>query len=457
MFFLEALEAAEKEELNPSEHLCYSPSERKVIVSPWGLERLITKFTTSLRIKTQVHPQWQMLGVQSEGQKRQDIIDLIATYGRRGDVDIFLGCISAHMPQKSTVETDTSTSANHGNVKSEDKGAKQAAPNTAAADSEGATADPKQTTSRREANCNDYDDVVNYMDTNEMFVNAHQLTGLENTKKDLTLEDVVNKLFDLAVKKGKTDMARYLVESKRADVNHTHLGYTTPLQCAIRTGKKKHIQFLLELGADPNLDPSSHKVYSPLTAAARLSDPYCVKMLLKAGAHAKTAIADCWNYIYRNDISNFTQDYEAIIKLMLAAGANVNVHPNGQLTSTRPIIDILLFAAGERNLSRKYHGDKIINFSPEDWNDLDLKNQCRKVIRKHLLTLDPHTNLFMRIPLLGKSDQKPSLSCSLVKYLLYSQGLNIDWSEIPYKRFDDSDSDSEEGRFRGREKTDEDD
>ena len=43
---------------------------------------------------------------------------------------------------------------------------------------------------------------------------------------------------------------------------------------------------------------------------------------------------------------------------------------------------------------------------------LCLKEKCRNVIRKHLLELDPHENLFIRVPRLGL----PSL---LTEYLLY--------------------------------------
>ena len=45
-----------------------------------------------------------------------------------------------------------------------------------------------------------------------------------------------------------------------------------------------------------------------------------------------------------------------------------------------------------------------------------LKDVCREAIRKHLLNINPHLNLFMRIPQLG-------LPTRLASYLLYEEDL----------------------------------
>ena len=50
---------------------------------------------------------------------------------------------------------------------------------------------------------------------------------------------------------------------------------------------------------------------------------------------------------------------------------------------------------------------------------LSLKHLTRELIRKHLINIDPHENLFGRIPQLG-------LPSSLTKYLLYNMSLDYD-------------------------------
>ncbi len=46
-----------------------------------------------------------------------------------------------------------------------------------------------------------------------------------------------------------------------------------------------------------------------------------------------------------------------------------------------------------------------------------LAGQCRGFVRKHLLQLDPHQNLFLRVPKLG-------LPSPFSKYLLYNMSLD---------------------------------
>ncbi len=74
-------------------------------------------------------------------------------------------------------------------------------------------------------------------------------------------------------------------------------------------------------------------------------------------------------------------------------------------------------------------------FHLPDWDDPDLKNQLRKFIRKHLLTLDP-TNLFIQVPQLKQTTEKAGLPEELVSYLLYEQNLEVDWDKNPF-RIDD--------------------
>ena len=51
--------------------------------------------------------------------------------------------------------------------------------------------------------------------------------------------------------------------------------------------------------------------------------------------------------------------------------------------------------------------------------EISLKSWCREAIRNHLLDLDPHTNLFIRVPLL-------SLPSLLQRYVLFELSLEED-------------------------------
>ena len=87
---------------------------------------------------------------------------------------------------------------------------------------------------------------------------------------------------------------------------------------------------------------------------------------------------------------------------------------------------LLLIAAGE-----SYAGARI-NITEQDLNlsirvtpeyllgtevEMSLKNLCRENIRTHLLNLDPHLNLFGRIP-------KLDLMFGLAFYLLYDVSID---------------------------------
>ena len=83
----------------------------------------------------------------------------------------------------------------------------------------------------------------------------------------------------------------------------------------------------------------------------------------------------------------------------------------------------LLFAAGENFMmfngsirSFQWGSVSLIGLSPPDRT---LTNLSREIIRKYLLKVDRHWNLFHRIPKLG-------LPSPLIKYLLYDQSLDDD-------------------------------
>ena len=98
----------------------------------------------------------------------------------------------------------------------------------------------------------------------------------------------------------------------------------------------------------------------------------------------------------------------------------------------RPIREscMMLHAAGEY-IVEQYTDDngKVHNCNVpwyildlHDSSELNLKHMCRETIRKHLLDIDPHENLFIRVPKIG-------LPSSLTKYLLYDVSLEDDPEE----------------------------
>ena len=95
---------------------------------------------------------------------------------------------------------------------------------------------------------------------------------------------------------------------------------------------------------------------------------------------------------------------------------------------------MLLYAAGECFAETKVQVPDYLR-QPE-WN---LKHLAREAIRKHPINIDPHENLFGRIPLLGL----PSL---ITEYLLYDMSLDDDLtlsddSDVYSDDDDDSDDD----------------
>ena len=56
-------------------------------------------------------------------------------------------------------------------------------------------------------------------------------------------------------------------------------------------------------------------------------------------------------------------------------------------------------------------------------NNLDLRHLCRETIRKHLLSLDPHTHLFDRVSRLG-------LPKSMYFYLVYDVSLETKCTDV---------------------------
>ena len=127
----------------------------------------------------------------------------------------------------------------------------------------------------------------------------------------------------------------------------------------------------------------------------------------------------------RDNVGNFVLDFPIpsdYIKLLLKHDVRINFldtsnssalqhyfkHSGGRFNSQTTL---LLVVAGE------HYPDIPVSHVMDitDWK-LCLKHQCREAIRRHLVDVNPHGNLFVRIPLLG-------LPSVITRYLLFNVSL----------------------------------
>ncbi len=223
-----------------------------------------------------------------------------------------------------------------------------------------------------------------------------------------------------AAARGHTKCVKLLLEAG-ADVNLTDKYGNSALFEALSWDSFGSVKLLVQAGA--TLDTTPHCIPSFVRVAAQCCELQCVRMLLDAGLDVNQHFPGRNTLLTEALLLNNID----LIKLLLAKGASIPVcleHVDLPWESSDPKA-LVLFAAGEECVSVKHNNGGYIRFLPPDWEDLDLKNQCRKVIRKHLLTLYPNTNLFQSIPKLRLTDERPGLPAKLVSYLVYDQSLNI--------------------------------
>ena len=188
---------------------------------------------------------------------------------------------------------------------------------------------------------------------------------------------------------------------------------------ASRGGHYKCVDMLLKAGADVN--ERNHLGNNALLCFLKYNEYSqrqlkCTKKLLRGGIHIniidtyiknKSALEMVLQY--RNiQKQEDEENYRELVMLLYAAGEIVNdpvslCHHSYQMSSYN-MCDLL----------------EGLNFEEEK---LKLKHICREAIRKHLLKLDPHLNLFGRIPRLG-------LPNALNMYLLFNVSLEEEEGEI---------------------------
>ena len=231
-----------------------------------------------------------------------------------------------------------------------------------------------------------------------------------------------------------------------ADVNIRDEHGDTALIRAAEMGYDKCVNLLIQGGADVNI--AGHNIYATaLIQAARYDWHRCVHLLIQAGADVNAA-----DFINNTVLMSAVGDSEDLfaptfnerdlfslgtsriksVQLLLAAGADVNrtnVHRQTALYFHRHRgvfqdrdIPMLLIAAGEKLDETNVTIEDILDAVHETGDELCLKHLCRETIREHLIELNSHQNLFIRIPKLGL----PSL---LTKYLLYDMTLDTEYAD----------------------------
>ena len=174
----------------------------------------------------------------------------------------------------------------------------------------------------------------------------------------------------LAAENGHTECIAVLVEAG-AEVNTVNKYDNSALMMTSRNGSVDCVKLLIEDGADVNMKQTSTSGYSALYYATRTRHDKCVVTLLKAGANVN--ISNQYTFCDCPEMSKAERD-------------------------------LMIYAAGQ--------GGSCSHLSDLEPKEICLMSLCRAAIRNRLLGLNPHENLFVRIPRLG-------LPSSLTKYLLY--------------------------------------
>ena len=216
-----------------------------------------------------------------------------------------------------------------------------------------------------------------------------------------------------------------------ADVNKADKWGNTPLIKAAKWSRTDCMELLLKAEADVNFADEFGD--TALMAAAKNNALKSLYLLIKAGADVNAVDNFGINVLISVLVSHSIRSIPSIkvkcTKLLLLSGAKINIcNTSGNDMLKKCTQDFkkfcdketitLLFAAGyvidAQTLLRIKDGDttSLVDICDQLNQKFCLQHSCRETIRKHLLELDRHGNLFCRIPKLG-------LPSSLADYLLY--------------------------------------
>ena len=237
-----------------------------------------------------------------------------------------------------------------------------------------------------------------------------------------------------------------LIITAGADVNRKDDDVFTALMRAAFYGNFKCVKMLLQAGADVNFKEDKRGItalfqascydrhanvcnYTKNTQHVFVPDDHsaskCVETLIEAGADVNVV-----NILGETVLKTAAMNVRNILvfKHLLKANCRVNMMDgySGRSALTSYIlygyghlknIAMLLFAAGE--IVAECNKKRLQNILKLEDPGIQLKHICREAIRKHLLDVDIHTNLFCRIPRLGLPER-------MNQYLLYGESLDDD-------------------------------
>ena len=157
---------------------------------------------------------------------------------------------------------------------------------------------------------------------------------------------------------------------------------------------------VLQAGADVNRTNQQTGQTALMEAASNACTKIAI-LLIEAGADVNKICARNETALLQFALKSNVQG----VRLLLRSGAKLNI--GRQLIGTQQAyIRLLLDAGGLTVMPRLLKSSTYT-----------LHHHCRLVIRRHLLKLDQHENLFVRIPRLG-------LPSRVTKYLLFDTSLD---------------------------------
>ena len=216
------------------------------------------------------------------------------------------------------------------------------------------------------------------------------------------------------------DLCVNLLPPTGADVNSVNEHNDSALIFAVSNGYTRCVELLIDAGADVNI--VTDKGNTALHHCAATSESCVVQRLLLAGANVNKTNELRHNALQHNIA--WGEPSRDTAMLLCAAGDTIHTRYIQKSSTTSVRVPHYL-------LPKAHHGTP------------DLKHICREAIRKHLLSLDRHSNLFGRVPRL-----EGEIPSSLVQYLLYNMSLveMYNQNEVVTDEFtavdDDSDGDT---------------
>ena len=239
----------------------------------------------------------------------------------------------------------------------------------------------------------------------------------------------------------------------------------TALFFAAAEGQIESVEILLKAGAYVNKAGKNGE--TALSIAAAIGHSTCVGYLLKAGGKYKSnalidaannghyesvdllieAGADVHVVINGRTVLHFCKERSNIrvVQRLLRAGADVNRLNKGGCNALTELIKcgnskhlnmaFVLLAAGETFVKTSGSGNNTLLPVLEEMMLKEIKpglsHLCREAIRSRLLKLDPHKNLFHRIPRL-----EGILPIQLIEYLLYDMSLETIYDDDENKNLE---------------------